>query len=142
MEKMKYCYLCDNITNVLKKACLPSSIKPTLGDYYILVFWLKRKNREKYFKSITKLFNSCYDAFSYSLFYKITVQDAIDLVDQMKLVIMAYRLKGSEEINIGLPCYLSSVGLDEIVFSDPISKRRTITIKITELSEVWKKFGY
>ena len=142
MEKMKYCYLCDNITNVLKKVYLPSSFRLSLGDY-ILVFWLKRKNREKYFKSITKLFNSsCYDAFSYSIFYKITVQDAIDLTDQMKLVIMAYRLKGSEEINIGLPCYLSSVGLGEIVFSNPISKRRTTTIKITELSEVWKKSGY
>jgi hypothetical protein len=36
------------------------------------------------------------------------------------------------------------MGLDEIVFSNPnpISKRRTTTIKITELSEVWKKFGY
>lgn len=142
MEKTEYCYLCDNITNVLKKAYLPSSLRLSLGDDHILVFWLERKNREKYFKSITKLFNSCYDAFSYSLFYKITVQDAIDLVDQKKLVIMAYRLKGSEEINIGLPCYLSSVGLDEIVFSNPISKRRTTTIKITELSEVWKKYGY
>ena len=142
MEKMKYCYLYDNITNILKKTELPLSLRPTLGLGGILVFWLKRKNREKYYKPITKLFNSCCDAFSYNLFYKITVQDVIDLVDQMKLVIMAYRLKGSEEINIGLPCYLSSVGLDEIVFSDPISKRRTATIKIIELSEVWIKYGY
>ena len=139
MEKMKYCYLCDNITNVLTE--LPSPFRPTLSG--ILVFWLKRKNREKYYKSITKLFNSCYDAFSYNLFYKITIQDAIDIIDQQKkFVIMAYKLKGSEEINIGLPCYSPSMRLDEIVFSDPISKRRTTIIKITELNEVWIKSGY